>query len=206
MHKINVKEYLEEACHADVNVGESSTNIEPVTIRDRVNNNMNDIECNEINSNDTMDNHEFIQMIKNYLAKMYNCKKELIQAGTVNLEDSSNEKNALKDNSNKENVLKEVSDNENILEDESDKENIFSSIQLRNPLKVTTKSRPKSVSYCKNNNKINKHLIHNNSKQKHSSDHNNGKQKHGPNLCSYCKESGHNIVRCPKKSMNQYQN
>ncbi|KAF0484279.1 hypothetical protein F8M41_023032 [Gigaspora margarita] len=55
---------------------------------------------------------------------MHNRERKLIQAGTANLEDSSDEENALKDNSDKENVLEEVSDNENILEDESDKENI----------------------------------------------------------------------------------
>ncbi|CAG8596167.1 17242_t:CDS:1 [Dentiscutata erythropus] len=150
--------------------------------------------------------HEFIQMIENYLAEMHNRERELIQASTANLEDSSDEENALKDDSDKESVLENVLDNENVLEDESDKEYIFSSIQLKNLLKVATKGRPKSVSHRKDNDKINKHLTHNNGKRKHGSNHNNSKRKRGPNLCSYCKESGHNIVRCPKKSIDQHQN
>ncbi|KAF0484278.1 hypothetical protein F8M41_023031 [Gigaspora margarita] len=56
--EINVEEYLEEACHADADIGESFTNIEPVTIRDGVNNNMNNIICNKINSNDTTNDNE----------------------------------------------------------------------------------------------------------------------------------------------------
>ncbi|RIB14948.1 hypothetical protein C2G38_2039770 [Gigaspora rosea] len=53
--EINVEEYFEEE-YADV--GEPSTNIETVIIREGVNNNMNDIECNEISSNDTMDDNK----------------------------------------------------------------------------------------------------------------------------------------------------
>ncbi|CAG8596150.1 17241_t:CDS:2 [Dentiscutata erythropus] len=57
-NKINIEEYFEEACHGDADVGKPSTNIETVIIREGVNNNMNDIEYNEISSNDTMDDNE----------------------------------------------------------------------------------------------------------------------------------------------------
>ncbi|CAG8499261.1 23797_t:CDS:2, partial [Gigaspora margarita] len=80
-------------------------------------------------------------------------ENELIQASTAKLEDGSDEENALKNSSDE-----DISDNE----DCSDKENLFSSIQFKNPLKVATKNRPKSVSHHKDNDKINKYLTYNN--------------------------------------------
>ncbi|CAG8791256.1 25642_t:CDS:1, partial [Racocetra persica] len=103
--------------------------------------------------------HDFIKMIKNYLAKVYKREEKFIQENIADLKSNSN------------------------------KENISSYVQLKNLLKVATKGRPKLVSHHKDN--INQHLTHNNSKQKR------------PNLCSYCKESGHNIATCSKKLIDQ---
>ncbi|RIB18659.1 hypothetical protein C2G38_2036714 [Gigaspora rosea] len=73
---------------------------------------------------------------------------------------------------------------------DSDKENNFSDFQLRNPLKVSTRGRPKLASYC-NNSKRNLQPIHDESATK----------QRRQNQCSYCKKVGHNIATYTKKDI-----
>ncbi|CAG8576463.1 16725_t:CDS:2 [Cetraspora pellucida] len=99
----------------------------------------------------------FIQLIENYLDDVHKREEELAKIRQADVSD------------------------------DSDKENTCLTVQLKNPLVVNTKGRPKSASHNKNN--TNQQLVH------------KGKRKRdrGPNLCSYCKESGHNIAMCSKR-------
>ncbi|CAG8534169.1 7715_t:CDS:2, partial [Gigaspora rosea] len=75
---------------------------------------------------------------------------------------------------------------------DSDKENNFSDFRLRNPLKVSTRGRPKLASH-RNNSKRNLQPIHDESATK----------RRRQNQCSYCKEVGHNIAICTKKDIDE---
>ncbi|CAG8547072.1 20483_t:CDS:2 [Cetraspora pellucida] len=101
--------------------------------------------------------HGFIQLIENYLDDVHKREEELAKIHQADVSD------------------------------DSDEENTCLTVQLKNPLVVNTKGRPKSASYNKNN--TNQQLVH------------KGKRKRdrGLNLCSYCKELGHNIATCSKR-------
>ncbi|CAG8764475.1 7383_t:CDS:2 [Racocetra persica] len=82
------------------------------------------------------------------------------------------------------------------LDDDSNKENELMNVQLRNPQKVITKSRPKSVSHHNNEtNRKNKNTMQELTTHR--------KRKRGLNLCSNCKKPGQNIARYPKKDIEQ---
>ncbi|CAG8460589.1 30184_t:CDS:2 [Racocetra persica] len=80
--------------------------------------------------------------------------------------------------------------------DDSNKENELMNVQLRNPRKVITRDRPKSVSHHNNEtNRMNKNTMQELTTHR--------KRKRGPNLCSNCKKPGYNIAKCSKKDIEQ---
>ncbi|RIB21282.1 hypothetical protein C2G38_2034519 [Gigaspora rosea] len=127
-------------------------------------------------------------MIENYLDDI--CKREKEHNKVHQVDDDLDE-------------YDDLDEDDDLDDDDLDKENACTNILLKNPLVVATKGRPKSASHHMNN--TNQQLANKKKRNRDTSYNTNqqltNKKRRGPNLCSYCKEPGHNIARCSKKIM-----
>ncbi|CAG8461234.1 14640_t:CDS:2 [Gigaspora rosea] len=109
---------------------------------------------------------KFVKIVENYLANIHECENNLIR-------------------------INKQHETANL--DSSDKENKITNVRFRNPCKIITKGRPKSVHHNKSDKETKKKVTV-------------GKRKRDQNHCSYCKELGHNIVTCSKKNVERASN